>query len=122
MTWPWRGFSPSAWAGPMEANASAAARVLCLIFMAVSSSKCIYSLFMRAYIRLFGEDARSMRDFEFTFRCFKVAEDLATPHGVVLRMAASDVRNRNFRPSSSISYHCLVATNAFRTYIRAYAR
>src|ERR1700732_1117983 len=31
MTWPWRGFSPSACAGPMAANASAAARGVALI-------------------------------------------------------------------------------------------
>src|SRR5262245_33859936 len=36
MTWPWWGFSPSAGAGPIDANASAAARVVWRIVMVVS--------------------------------------------------------------------------------------
>jgi hypothetical protein len=42
MTWPWRGFSPSACAGPMNANASAAARVVWRIVIVVSSYPGIY--------------------------------------------------------------------------------
>ena len=60
-----------------------------------------------------------MRDFEFTFRCFKVAEDLATPSDAVLSMGAncfssfSDAHKRNFCPSSSISNYFLLATNVY---------
>jgi hypothetical protein len=61
----------------MNANASAAARVVWRIVIVVSSYTCIHSLFMRAYIRLLSEHASSMQGFEFAFRCFKVADDLA---------------------------------------------
>src|ERR1700730_9773802 len=71
------GLQPLQGAGPMDANASAAARVVLWIVMVVSSYTCIYPLCMNVYIRLFSEHASSMRGFEFTFRCFKVADDLA---------------------------------------------
>jgi hypothetical protein len=81
MARPWKGFMPFPCAGPKDNNPSTVARVVCLIFMAVSACACICTLCKRVYTPCWRACKRHpVLSFHISV---SQADDLATPPGDV---------------------------------------